>query len=201
MDARRDRAGVGRKAATLAGTQHPLRSPHPVVPEVDGNCRGVTSGLGSREAPAQLPGVMAITVTSRGRCPQACSTDLPVSSLGYPGEAADRQPLPFLRVTIGQETGGRILRGLPATSHCVPALPVQSQVLSLTSLFPPELSAFLICALCLGTQQSLWGSLWPEALSPVSPKLQSRHLCQEGLTDASPWAAVRLSWSSFRWAR
>lgn len=157
--------------------------------------------LGSPEAPAQLPGVMAITVASRGSCPQDCRTDLPVSSCGYPGEEADTQPLPFLRVTIGQETGGRVLRGLPATSHCVPALSVQSQVLSLTSLFPPELSAFLICALCLGTQQSLWGSLWPEAVSLVSPKLESRHLCQEGLTDASPWAAVPLSWSSIRWAR
>lgn len=201
VDAKRDKAGVGEKGGHAGRHTASPEVSSPCGPEVDGNCRSVTSVLGSREAPAQLPGVMGITVASRGRCPQDCRTDLPISSLGYPGEAADRQPLPFLRVPIGQETGGRILRGLPATSHCVPALPVQSQVLSMTSLFPPELSAFLICALCLGTQQSPRGSLWPEALSLVSPKLQSRHLCQEGLTDASPWAAVCLSWSSFRWAR
>lgn len=62
--------GLGRKAATLAGTQHPLSSPHFVAREVDGTARSVTIVLGSRRLPAELPRVMGIAVASRGRCPK-----------------------------------------------------------------------------------------------------------------------------------
>lgn len=55
----------------------------------------------------------------------------------------------------------------------LPALHALQQVSTPGVSFQLELSAFPTCAT---TQQPLWGSPWPAALSLVSPKLQSPHL-------------------------
>lgn len=97
--------GLGRKAATLAGTQHPLSSPHLVAREEDGTAGSVTIVLGSQEAPRRTTESDGYRGRQQRALPQDSRTGPPPSSLGYPCEAAHSKPLTFVRVPMGQETG------------------------------------------------------------------------------------------------
>lgn len=114
--------------------------------------------LGSQEAPAQLPGVMATRSPAAG-CPRDHGADPPPSSravLLRPRRATPGTP----EGHHGQETGLQE----PLCSPCrvplfsVSALHSLAQVWEPEVSFQPELSTCLTCAT---TQQPLWGSSCP----------------------------------------
>lgn len=176
--------GWGREAVT--GQDSVLRVPPPCGASNGGELPGCVV-LGSQEAPAQLPGAMAT------RSP-AAGCDPPLSSRAVLLRLRRAKP----GIPEGhhrQETGLQE----PLRSPCrvplfsVSALHSQAQVWEPEVSFQPELSTCLTCALGLCNHPAASvGLLLPEAPSLVSPKLQAPHLGQDRLTDAWPWAAVRL---------